>query len=71
MKLSRVWKAVVAALVAGVGALGTAAEDGTVTGAEGLTVLGAIVVAGWATWRVPNKQARKLTLPGGDDGARS
>lgn len=55
MKLSKVWKAVVAGVVAGGGALGTAAQDGTITSAEGLTIGGAILVAVYAVWRVPNR----------------
>lgn len=55
MKLSRYWKAAVAGVVAGAGALGTAAQDGTITGAEGLAIGGAVLAAVFAVWRVPNR----------------
>ncbi|MFR0351776.1 hypothetical protein [Streptomyces sediminimaris] len=56
MKLSKYWKAGVAGVVAGAGALGTAAQDGMVTGAEGLTIGGAVLAAVLAVWRVPNRE---------------
>ncbi|MFJ9114495.1 hypothetical protein ACIRJO_02985 [Streptomyces sp. NPDC102394] len=55
MKLSKYWKAAVAGVVAGAGALGTAAQDGRVTGPEGLAIAGAFLAAAVAVWRVPNK----------------
>ncbi|WP_151484864.1 hypothetical protein [Streptomyces albicerus] len=63
MKISRYWKAIVAALAAGAGALSTAMNDGTVTGAEGITVAAAVLgAAGFTAW-VPN---RKLPSGGSD-----
>jgi len=53
--MRRVAKALVAALVAAGGALGTAGADGSVTAVEWLGVVGAGVVAGLAVWRVPNR----------------
>jgi hypothetical protein len=53
--LRRVAKAVVAALVAAGGALGTAGANGEVTAVEWLGVIGTGVVAGIAVWRVPNR----------------
>lgn len=50
-------KAVVAAGVAGLGALGSAMLDDHVTYAEWLFVLGAVVAALGAVARVPNKDA--------------
>lgn len=56
MRISKMWKAVVAGLAAGTASLATALGDGVLTMQEGLTVAGAVVVAGWATYQVPNKQ---------------
>jgi hypothetical protein len=47
-------KAVVAALVAGLGALGTALADNQVAPVEWVAVAVATLVAGGAVWRVPN-----------------
>lgn len=57
MKISRAWKAVVATLATGAGALATAMNDDTVTSAEASTILIAVVTAAVATWAVPNKPA--------------
>jgi peptidoglycan/LPS O-acetylase OafA/YrhL len=57
MKISHYWKAVVAAVVAGAGALSTALTDDTVTAAEGWAALLAVLGALGFTWAVPNKQA--------------
>lgn len=55
MKISRYWKAIVAALAAGATAVTTAAQDGTITGEElvtaGIAVLGTLGI----TYAVPNK----------------
>ncbi|MGC9544041.1 hypothetical protein [Streptomyces sp. UG1] len=59
MKISRYWKAVVAALAAGTGALSTAAQDGTVTVAEGVTAVAAVLAALGFTWYVPNREPSK------------
>lgn len=58
MQLSKYWKAAVAGLVAAAGALGTAAEDGKITGAEGIAIASTALVALIATWRVPNKEPK-------------
>jgi len=57
MKISRVWKAVVATLATGAGGLATAMNDDTVTSAEASTILIAVVTAAVATWAVPNRPA--------------
>jgi hypothetical protein len=57
MKISKYWKAVVAALAAGAGTLSTAVLDDTVTAAEGWAALIAVLAALGFTWAVPNKQA--------------
>lgn len=57
MQISRYWKAIAAAVVAGGGALGTALEDGVVTGAEMGVVAGAVLAALGAVWRIPNRPA--------------
>lgn len=51
----KIAKAVVAALAAGAAALGTALEDGIITGAEGGIIVGAVLVGYGFTWAVPNK----------------
>lgn len=56
MKVSKYWKAVVAALAGGAGSLGTAVQDGTLTQAEGLTAVLVALAAAGAVWRVPNQQ---------------
>ncbi|WP_422733989.1 hypothetical protein ACN26Y_29820 [Micromonospora sp. WMMD558] len=50
-------KAVVAALLAGLGALGTALVDNTVTPAEWVTVAGATLAGLGVVYAVPNKPA--------------
>lgn len=55
MKIAKYWKAVVAAVVAGAGALSTALTDDTVTAAEGWAALIAVLGALGLTWAVPNK----------------
>ncbi|MFF0139651.1 hypothetical protein ACFYRN_24760 [Streptomyces sp. NPDC005227] len=55
MKLPRYAKAIVAAVVAGSGSLATALNDGTVTTAEGVTALLAVLGALGITWAVPNR----------------
>jgi hypothetical protein len=47
-------KAVVAAVLAGLSA-GTAAWPGGITGQEWGVILGSVIAAGWAVYRVPNK----------------
>jgi len=57
MKVSKMWKAIVAAAAAGAAAAGTAVQDGRVTAAEGVTIAVAVIGAWGVTYRVPNKQA--------------
>ena len=52
--VAKVGKAVVGALVAGLGALTTALSDGSVTASEWVTVALATVVAAGGVWGVPN-----------------
>lgn len=47
-------KAIIAAIIAGLGALGTALADSHLDPAEVVGVLTAAVVAGSVVWRVPN-----------------
>lgn len=58
MKVSKYWKALVAALMAGGGSLGTAMQDGTVTQAEGVTAALLTLGALTAVWRVPNREPK-------------
>jgi len=55
MKISKYWKAVIAALAAGAGAVTTAAQDGQITGEEWWTAAVAVLAALGLTWAVPNK----------------
>lgn len=55
MKVSKYWKAVVAAGAAGAGALSTALADDTITAAEGWAAGVAVLAALGFTWAVPNK----------------
>ena len=57
MKISKAWKAVVAAVVAGAGTLSTALADDTITAAEGWAAGLAVLAALGFTWAVPNKPA--------------
>lgn len=63
MRISKYWKAAVAATVAGAGSLSTAVADDTITAAEGWTAGVAVLVALGFTWAVPNRgvPARKDT----------
>jgi hypothetical protein len=63
MKVSKYWKAVVAATVAGAGALSTALADDTITAAEGWAAGLAVLAALGFTWAVPNKTAPKEPQP--------
>jgi hypothetical protein len=56
MKVSRYAKAIVAAVVAGAGSLGTAMQDGAVTQAEGVTAVLLALGALGVVWRVPNRE---------------
>ena len=57
MKISKAWKAVVAAVVAGAGTLSTALADDTITAAEGWAAGLAVLAALGCTWAVPNQPA--------------
>lgn len=48
-------KAAVATVGSTIFALGTAATDGAVTGAEVVASIGAGIVVGFVAWRVPNQ----------------
>jgi len=63
MRVSKYWKAVVAAVAAGGAALSTAVQDGQVTASEWWAVIGAVVMAAGATWAVPNRGVKD-----GEDG---
>lgn len=58
MRVSKYWKAVVAATVAGAGTLSTALADDTITAAEGWAAGLAVLAALGFTWAVPNKPAQ-------------
>lgn len=55
MRVSRYWKAVAAALAAGLGALATAAQDDVISMQEWVTVAIAALGALGVTWAVPNR----------------
>lgn len=55
MKVSKYWKAVVAAVVAGAGSLSTALADDRITAAEGWAAGLAVLAALGFTWAVPNR----------------
>ncbi|MEU1194915.1 hypothetical protein ABZ446_01660 [Streptomyces sp. NPDC005813] len=57
MKISKMWKAVVAGIVAGGGSVSTALADDTITAAEGWAAGLAVLAALGFTWAVPNRQA--------------
>ena len=63
MKLSRIAKAIVAAVVAGAGSAGAAAQDGTITAAETVVIVLAVLGGLGVTWAVPNRPA----IDGGTD----
>lgn len=58
MKVSTYWKAIVAAVAAGAGSLGTALNDGTVTSAEGVTAALVALGALGVVWMVPNRESK-------------
>ena len=57
MKISSIAKAILAALAAGTAAAVTAAQDGTLTTGEGVTVALAVLGALGVVYAVPNKQS--------------
>jgi hypothetical protein len=65
VKISKVWKAVVAGAAAGTAAAATAVQDGTVTTAEAVTIVVAVLGAYGVTWRVPNRPAVPPSTPPG------
>jgi hypothetical protein len=65
MKISKTWKAVVGGLAAGAAAAATAVQDGTVTAAEGVTIVLAVLGAYGVTWAVPNRQQARSAPPRG------
>jgi hypothetical protein len=65
MKISKMWKAVVGGVAAGAAAAATAVQDGTVTTAEGVTIVLAVLGAYGVTWAVPNKQPATTEPPQG------
>lgn len=66
MKISKYWKAVMAAAAAGAASLVTALDDGTVTTQEGLTAAVAVLGALGLTWAVPNRQTARHAAPAGE-----
>ncbi|MFF3878005.1 hypothetical protein [Streptomyces sp. NPDC001978] len=58
MKVSQVWKAVVAGAAAGVAVAATAVQDGQVTAGEAVTIVLAVLGAYGATWKVPNRASQ-------------
>lgn len=59
MSVSTYWKALVAGIVAGAGALSTAAADDVITSGEVWLVVSAVVGGLVLTWAVPNKPVTK------------
>lgn len=59
MTIGRYWKALVAGLVAGAGALSTAAADDVISSGEVWVIVGAVVGGLGLTWAVPNKPVTK------------
>lgn len=59
-------KAITAAIVAGLSALGSALDDGVITPQEYLYALLALVVASGAVWAVPNRPVDQT--PDGGEG---
>ncbi|MFB7595773.1 hypothetical protein [Streptomyces sp. NPDC056160] len=58
MKVSKMWKAVVAGAAAGTAAAATALQDGQLTAAEGVTILLAVLGGFGFTWAVPNREPK-------------
>lgn len=55
MKIPTMWKAIVAAIVAGAGAAVTALNDSVITTGEAWTIAGAVLGALGLTWAIPNQ----------------
>lgn len=58
MRISAMWKAVVAGVAAGSASLGTAVQDGTLTAGEGVAAVLAVLGALGLTWYVPNREPK-------------
>jgi hypothetical protein len=63
MKVSRYWKAIVAAVVAGAGTAGTALDDGRITGPEAAAIALAVLGGLGFTWAVPNRTTPAAVEP--------
>lgn len=61
--LATIRKAIVSAAAAAVASLGTAMLDGDITGKERVIALGMGLIAGAATYRVPNADAVTREVP--------
>lgn len=59
MKVNSVAKAVVGGLAAGTAAAATAVQDGQLTLADGITIVGAVLASYGITWWVPNRPAQE------------
>ncbi|MGW6296697.1 hypothetical protein [Streptomyces sp. NPDC055058] len=58
MRISGMWKAVVAGVAAGSATLGTAVQDGLLTSGEGVTIVLAVLGALGVTYAVPNRETK-------------
>jgi len=58
MKVSTMWKAIVAAVAAGTGSLGAAVQDGTLTAGEGVAMVLAVLGGLGVTYVVPNREPK-------------
>lgn len=56
MKVSKYAKAIVAAVVAAAGTVGTALADNTISAGEAWTIAGVVLAGLGFTWAVPNRQ---------------
>lgn len=59
MKINSVAKGIVGGVAAGSAAAVTAVQDGRLTLAEGITIVGAVLASYGITWLVPNRQPQK------------
>lgn len=55
MRITKIAKAIVSAVAAGIASFATAAQDNTITTGEGITAVIAVLAALGITWVVPNK----------------
>lgn len=56
MRLGTYWKAIIGGLAAGSASLVTAAQDGVISGGEGVAAVLALLGGLGLTWLVPNRQ---------------